>query len=270
MASLAGTGSAIAVLFGKTKYVLAALQVTKLASLGSMVLTVGTYSVFFGLPYAAGMVGLVLVHEIGHAAVMHQKGVPFSPMVFVPFMGAAISMRHHPRDAYDEALIAFGGPVLGSVGALAVCLAGHATQSQLLFALADFGLMINLFNLLPVGSMDGGRIVSALSPYLNLAGLGMGVSAAYMGMIHNPVFYLILLVGGYDTFQRLYNPTAHMPTPTYYKITPSQRMAIGLGYIALVGSLALAMDINERYKKSPALLQRERAEGMEKSWDMTN
>ena len=137
-------------------------------------------------------------------------------------------------------------------------------DSQLLIALADFGLMINLFNLLPLGSMDGGRIAGALSPWMNVAGLGIGASLAFTGAIHNPIFYLILMAGGYDTFQRFYNPGA-MP-PNYYAITPVQRAAIGLGYAGLVGGLALAMDINGRYKKSPEVLIRERE--LEKTWDM--
>ncbi len=262
IAGMAGTGALV--LFGKTKYVLAALKLTKLAPLGSMILTVGTYSMFFGLPYAAGMVGLILVHEIGHAAVMHSRGVPFSPMVFVPFMGAVIATKKLPRDAWEDALIAFGGPVLGSLGAGAVGLAGHATDSQLLIALADFGLMINLFNLLPLGSMDGGRIAGALSPYMSVAGVGMGAGLAYTGAIQNPIFYLILLSGGYQTFQRFYNPGA-MP-PNYYAITPMQRAALGLGYVGLISGLALAMDLNGRYKKSPEVLKREME--LEKSWDM--
>lgn len=260
-----GIGAGL-VLFGKTKYVLAALKLTKLAPLGSMILTVGTYSVFFGLPYAAGMVGLVLVHEVGHALVMLRRGIPFSPMVFVPFVGAAIQMNRRPRDAYEDALVAFGGPVLGSLGAVAVGVAGHATDSQLLIALADFGFMVNLFNLLPLGSMDGGRIAGALSPYMNVAGLAGGVGLAYTGAIHNPVFYLILLAGGYETFMKFYNPSALMIPPNYYKITPLQRLGIGLGYAGLIGGLALAMDINEQYKKSPEQLMQERE--MEKTWDM--
>eukprot|EP00529_Nitzschia_sp_RCC80_P019592 CAMPEP_0113481796 /NCGR_PEP_ID=MMETSP0014_2-20120614/22590_1 /TAXON_ID=2857 /ORGANISM="Nitzschia sp." /LENGTH=430 /DNA_ID=CAMNT_0000375297 /DNA_START=63 /DNA_END=1352 /DNA_ORIENTATION=- /assembly_acc=CAM_ASM_000159 len=254
---LLGTGASAAVfLFGKTKYVFAALKLTKLASLGSMLVTVGAYSMFFGWPYAVGMVGLITVHEAGHALVMLQRGIPFSPMVFVPFMGAAIQMNRHPRDAWEDALVAFGGPVLGSFGAAAVGVAGHATDSQLLIALADFGFMINLFNLLPLGSMDGGRIGGALSPWMNVAGLAGGVGLAYTGAIHNPVFYLILLAGGYETFMKFYDPAAYL-SPNYYKITPGQRAAIGLGYVGLIGSLALAMDINERYKKSPEQLIRE-------------
>lgn len=261
-AGMIGTGALV--LFGKTKYVLAALKLTKLAPLGSMILTVGTYSMFFGLPYAAGMVGLILVHEIGHAAVMHAKGVPFSPMVFIPFMGAVIATKELPRDAWDDALIAFGGPVLGSLGAGMVGLAGHATDSQLLIALADFGLMINLFNLLPLGSMDGGRIAGALSPYMSIAGVGIGAGLAYTGAIQNPIFYFILLSGGYQTFQRFYNPGA-MPA-NYYTISSTQRATLGLGYVGLISGLALAMDLNARYKKSPEVLKREME--LEKTWDM--
>jgi Zn-dependent protease len=262
IAGMAGTGALV--LFGKTKYVLTALKLTKLAPLGSMLFTVGTYSMFFGLPYAAGMVGLILVHEIGHAIVMNMRGVPFSPMVFIPFMGAVIATKELPRDAWEDALIAFGGPVLGSLGAGAVGLAGHTTDSQLLIALADFGLMINLFNLLPLGSMDGGRIAGALSPYMSVAGVGMGAGLAYTGAIQNPIFYLILLSGGYQSFQRFYNPGA-MP-PNYYAITPAQRATLGLGYIGLISALAFAMDLNGRYKKSPEVLKREME--LEKSWDM--
>ena len=73
-------------------------------------------------------------------------------------MGAAIVTKQLPRDAWEDAVVGYGGPALGSLGAAGVAVAAHLTDSQLLYALADFGFMINLFNLLPIGSMDGGRI----------------------------------------------------------------------------------------------------------------
>jgi len=264
MAQGLGLLGAASVLFGKTKYVLAALKVTKLASLGSMLVTIGTYSMFFGWPYAVGMVGLILVHETGHALVMLHRNLPFSPMIFVPFVGAMISMNRLPRDAWEDALVAFGGPVLGGVGAGGVAVAATLTQSQLLYALADFGFMINLFNLLPIGSMDGGRIASALSPYAGVAGLGLGGILAYQGMIGNPIFYLILLAGGWETFQRFYNPQ-HMP-PNYYKITTLQRGILTGGYFGLVSALIMAMSVNQQHRKPPEVLMHERE--LEKSWDM--
>lgn len=251
---LAGTSALV--LFGKGKYILGALKLTKFASLGSMLLSVGTYSMFFGLPYATGMVGLLLTHETGHALVMRHYGIHFSPMVFIPFVGASVAMKNMPRDAYQDAMIALGGPFLGSAGAVAVAVGAQMTQSQLLFALADFGFMINLFNLLPVGILDGGRIASALSsPYAGLAGLGLGGALAYSGTISNPIFYLVLLAGGWETFQRFYNPGS-VP-PNYYKITTGQRIAITGAYFGLIGSLLAAMAVNQRYQKPPEVLMLE-------------
>ncbi len=81
----------------KSKSILAALKLTKFASLGSMLVTVGAYTTIYGLPYATGMVGLILVHESGHALVMRKLQIPFSPMIFVPFMGAAIAVFKEHR-----------------------------------------------------------------------------------------------------------------------------------------------------------------------------
>jgi len=207
---------------------------------------------------------LCQVHETGHALVMLNRGIPFSPMVFMPFVGAVIAMNKRPRDAWEDALVAFGGPVLGSAGAGAVAIGAHMADSQLLYALADFGFMINLFNLLPIGSLDGGRIGGALSPYAGVAGLGIGGLLAYSGQIHNPIFYLILLMGGYETFMRFYDPLAYTP-PHYYNITKTQRAAITAGYFGLIMALIVAMDANSRYRKPPEVLM---GEQREKSWDM--
>lgn len=251
--SLGMIGAGGMLILGKGKYILGALKLTKFASLGSMLITVGAYTAFYGLPYAVGMTSLILIHESGHALVMKKLGIPFSPMVFIPFMGAAVAMRKRPKDAYEEALVAFGGPVLGSVGALGFAGAAHAMNSPLLFALADFGFMINLFNLIPLGMMDGGRICGAISPYAGLVGLGLGGTMAYQGMISNPIFYLILLGGGYETFMRFYDPLNHSP-PNYYNITNGQRAAITGGYFGLAGALFTAMAWNQEYKMTPQQL----------------
>ena len=97
-------------------------------------ITIGTYSMIFGWPYAVGMVGLIAIHEAGHAWVMHQRGIPFSPAVFIPFMGAVIATKQQPRDAWEDAVIGYGGPALGSLGAGAVAVGAHMTDSQLLYA----------------------------------------------------------------------------------------------------------------------------------------
>jgi hypothetical protein len=79
---------------------------------------------------------------------------------------------------------------------------------------------------------------------------------AYQGMISNPIFYLILMAGGYETFMRFYDPLGHAP-PNYYRITAGQRAAITAGYFGLAGALVAAMAWNQQYKLPPEVLQRQ-------------
>lgn len=56
LALLASAGTTIALLGTKSKALLGILKLTKMSSLLSMLATTGAYSLFFGLPFAAGMV----------------------------------------------------------------------------------------------------------------------------------------------------------------------------------------------------------------------
>ena len=86
---------------------------------------------------------------------------------------------------------------------------------------------------------------------------------AYSGEIQNPLFYLILLAGGYETFMRFYDPT-RLP-PNYYRIPTYKRAAMTVGYLGLIAALLTAMGANQKYRKPPEVLMREREE---KTWDM--
>lgn len=92
-------------MLSRIRYVLVALKLTKMTPLISMMLTSFAYSFVFGWPYAVGMVGQMLLHESGHAAVMRHYGVPFSPMVFIPFLGAAVAMKDQPKNVYEVTAI---------------------------------------------------------------------------------------------------------------------------------------------------------------------
>ena len=249
-------------LFGKLKFVLIGLKLTKAAPLISMVISSAAYSFIFGWPYAIGMVGLIFVHECGHALVMMRYGLPFSPMVFIPFMGAVIAMEKRPKNSYEEAIIAFGGPVLGSAAALTVAAAGAVTGNQMLFALADWGLLINLFNLLPIGSMDGGRICGAISPYIGVVGLSGGGAMIYYGVVSNPIFYLIMMAGTYQTFSRFMGWEEE--SEDYYRISGVDQASLFAAYVALIGGLILAMRENNRSRKTPKQLQYE----MDSPWEV--
>jgi len=249
-------------LMGKTKYAIVALKLTKAAPLASMVLSSFAYSFIFGWPYAIGMVGLIVCHECGHAVVMNHYKVPFSPMVLIPFMGAVIAMKESPRSVYENAMIAFGGPVLGSCGALCLGIGGMATDSQLLLALADFGYMINLFNLMPIGSLDGGKIGEAIHPYVGVVGLMGGSSLIFLGAMSNPIFYLVMLTGVYSTGSRLLSyhklfGFEEEESVDFYNISRRSQAGISLGYVGLIAALLFAMNENDKYRKTPKQLRGE-------------
>ena len=130
---------------------------------GSMIVSIGAYALLGGWWFGVGLVALIFVHEMANAPARRRQGVPASALLFIPFMGAVIGMKKMPENAWREAEVALAGPLLGSVGVAAVWLAGSDSHSQFLVGLAFVGFFINLFNLIPVVPLDGGRAVAVLS-----------------------------------------------------------------------------------------------------------
>jgi Zn-dependent protease len=132
-----------------------------LLTTGSMLVSVAVYAVSFGLSGAVGIVALLLVHELGHWAVLRYKGFGSSAIVFIPFVGAATAMRRLPTNVQDDAEIGLGGPITGTAGAFACLALGVGLHSYFWEVLAYLGLLLNLLNLVPMLPLDGGRIAAA-------------------------------------------------------------------------------------------------------------
>ena len=232
-------GVLLAVLLGKLKWLLVVAKFLKLSTLLSMLLMVWVYATMWGVPFAVGFVLLIFVHELGHALVMRQQGIPAGAPVFIPFVGAVIAMRGLPRDAYVEAVVAIGGPLLGSLGA-AVCLAAAVTTGERFwYALASTGFLINLFNLIPLYPLDGGRIIGAISRWLWLVGAAVGVTVFLI--TQSPLMLLVLLFGLLNVGQLRRGPAAD-----YYRIPAARRIAIGTAYLGLVVALVCASTWTEQ------------------------
>jgi Zn-dependent protease len=203
----------------------------------SMLVSVAAYALFYGWSFAAGFVLLILVHELGHAIQLRREGLSAGAPVFIPFLGAFIAMRDLPRDAAMEARVGIAGPILGSIGALAVHGAALATGSDLLLALAFTGYFLNLFNLVPISPLVGGRIASALSPRLWLAGLLLIVGL--FALSPNPVLLLILVLGGLDSWRRWRHRGEHVD---YYRtVSPAFRVWLAATWMGLIVALVLLM-----------------------------
>ena len=221
---------------GKLKFLGLLASVLKLKTLATMLLSIVMYAAGWGWPFAVGFVLLIFVHELGHAIVLRREGIPAGAPVFIPFLGAFIAMKGQPRDAYVEAKVAIGGPVLGSLGAWAVLAAGLAFERPFLVTLGHTGILLNLFNLIPVSPLDGGRIAGVFTRGFWIAGYALGVVA--LVATRSPILFLVLLVGLFTLWQRWRNPV-----PGYDHVPGGKRLAMGLAFGALVLALVLTLPL---------------------------
>lgn len=226
----------LAIGFLVLKYGALLLKLKVFTTAGTMLVSIAAYAWIWGLPFAVGFVLLIFVHELGHVIELRRQGVPATAPLFIPFLGAIVGMKQLPEDAWKEARVALAGPILGSIGAAVVWVAAEVTGSDLLMALAFVGFFLNLFNLIPIVPLDGGRAVGALHPAIWLLGLLMMVGLLVVSP--NPILIIIVLVGGLELWRRW---RERGEAAEYYRLRAWQRVVVAVVYIGLIGVLALAV-----------------------------
>jgi Zn-dependent protease len=242
---VAVVGVIIAKFFAKLKFfILPALKFLPilLKSGGTMLLMIWVYTALWGWKFGVGFVLLLLVHECGHLIVARKFGLKVGAPVFIPFMGAFIALKEAPRNAWMEACVGIGGPMLGTLGALVCNSLGEFFDAPVFIALAWFGYFLNLFNLTPVGMLDGGRIVTALSRWLWLPGFAVLI---WFGWKYpNFIVWLIVLL----SLPRIYSLFRKRTEEEqrYYEVTPTQRWTMSILYFGLIAMLIFAMHLAAR------------------------
>ena len=229
-------------LIAKFKAILLLLPKIKLlATAGTALVSVAAYSVIWGWQFAIGFVALIFIHEMGHVVALRREGIKASAPMFVPFMGAVIWARSLGDNALDRGARRARRPYFGAAAA------GRRRGRRrwrptrgLLEALGYFGFLLNLFNLLPVVPLDGGRAMAAMAPWMWFLGFGALVLLDFL--TPNPILLIITLFAGYELYrrwERRRSPTAEQTA--YYRVSPRNRLLVGAVYIGLIVLLALGM-----------------------------
>jgi Zn-dependent protease len=233
--------AAIAAFIAKFKAIILLLPKLKLlTTMGTMLVSVAAYSFLFGWSFAVGFVILLLVHEMGHVIELRRQGLKASAPMFIPFMGAVISARSLGDNALAEARVGLAGPILGSIGSAACIVIWHATGNDMWRALAFTGFFLNLFNLLPVVPLDGGRAMAAMAPWMWFVGFAALVPIAFI--FPNPIIFLIVLIGGYETYKRWQLRKAGGDQQrAYYRVKPVDRALVAAVYLSLIALLVVGM-----------------------------
>ena len=203
---------------------------------GTMLLSVVTYSFVYGWRYAVGFVGLIFCHEMGHFAAARQRGLEVGAPTFIPFVGAWIQLKEQPMDVETEAYVAMAGPVVGTFAAMGCYYAANSSHSPLLQALAYAGFMLNLFNLIPLSPLDGGRITSIISPKTWWVGAPLIVGLFLWN--HSPMLLLLAVLALPHLFSTFRQGGSAMPG-RYYDVPQSVRWSYATYYLLLAGFLGV-------------------------------
>lgn len=235
-----GALALLAAKFGaKLKAILLLLPKIKVFSTSAtMLVSVAAYSLIWGWRFALGFVLLLFVHEMGHVIQLRREGLAASAPMFVPFLGAVIWAKSLGDNAAAEARVGLAGPVLGSLGAAALIPVAEATGNDLFTALAFTGFLLNLFNLLPVVPLDGGRAMAALSPWMWFIGFAGLVAMVFV--FPNPIILLIVLFGAMESWRR-WQARNSPAGREYYRVRPRDRLLVAAAYLTLVVLLSVGM-----------------------------
>lgn len=233
--------AALVALVSKLKTLLLLLPKVKLlASAATMAISLAAYSFVFGWQFAAGFVALLFIHEMGHVIALRREGIKASTPMFVPFLGAVISARSLGDNALAEARVGLAGPILGSVGAAASVVLWQLTGNDLWRALAFTGFFLNLFNLLPVVPLDGGRAMAAMAPWMWF--LGFAAMIALVFEFPNPLILVVVLFAALETSRRWKQRRAGgREQQAYYSVKPVDRLLVAAVYLSLVACLVIGM-----------------------------
>lgn len=217
-------------------WLLAAGKLGKLLTTGgTMLISMLVYSWVFGWKYAVGFVMLIFVHEMGHYMAARQRGLAVGAPTFIPFVGAWIALEQLPHDVETEAYIGFAGPIAGTTAAMVCYFLAREFDSRLLLALAYSGCMLNLFNLIPISPLDGGRITAIISPKVWLAGVPL--LAGLFFVRPSPMLILIAILA-YPQLKAAIWGNPDLPQK-YYEVPAETRLNYGVMYLGLAAFLAI-------------------------------
>ncbi len=232
-------GAGALALGAKLKAVLLILPKIKILSTSAtMLVSIAAYALIWSWKFAIGFVLLLLIHEMGHVWQLRREGIKASAPMFIPFLGAVVMANSMGKDAAAEARVGLAGPILGTIGTLIPLTIWLATGEEFWQALTYVGFFLNLFNLLPIVPLDGGRAMAAVSQWVWFAGFAGLVALTFI--FPNPILILIVLLAGYESYKRWKNRNSP-ESQAFHAIPKRTRVIVAVVYLGLVALLALGV-----------------------------
>ncbi|PPC85615.1 MAG: hypothetical protein CTY31_06655 [Hyphomicrobium sp.] len=125
-------------------------------------LTFASFFALFGPSIAAMLIGVILIHELGHVLAMRWAGIPVKGIYFVPFFGGVAIGSSTAKSEVERGLVALMGPGLSLISTALLLFLSQQSNDPVLTRLALLSALLNGFNLLPIFPLDGGHIMQSL------------------------------------------------------------------------------------------------------------
>lgn len=173
------------------------LKLFKSAKIFKALLAMGSlaaYAWLFSFQFAVVLLACLIFHEYGHIRAMKHFGFPTKGIYLIPFVGGLAVMDSRINTRWQAVVIAIMGPTFGLILSCVALLLYYVTGSVFFAAIASFNSLLNLFNLLPVLPLDGGRLLQAITFSMhNIIGLVLCITGAVLGVYLSYTFGLALL-----------------------------------------------------------------------------
>ena len=168
-------------------------------SIYSLVLFVAAFYVIFrwDFKYIFVLIGIILIHEIGHYIAMRIFKYKDLGIFFVPLVGALVIGEKEDISQKQKVIISLAGPLPGLIIGSVLEVIGLNSNNEFLTQTADLFIFLNLFNLLPIIPLDGGQIIRNLFFQSNekINTVFLWISIAVMGFLAlNSQSYVLLIV----------------------------------------------------------------------------
>ncbi len=184
------------------------LKLGKLAFAGA---SLGAYAFMFTWQFAFLIIFAISVHEAGHVWAMKRCGVKTKGFYLIPFVGGAAVAEEAFPSKEAEVFIALMGPVWGLCTALLPAAIYMFTSDPFWAAASAWIAMINLFNLLPIHPLDGGRVARCVAFSFNFKITWKHILAYVMVALplliwaNSGLFVFIFLFGIFDMLFEIKN-----------------------------------------------------------------
>jgi Zn-dependent protease len=180
------------------------LKALKTANLGWAAASAAAYGILFSWKFAIAILLQLFVHEYGHVHAMRRTGMKVRGMYFIPFLGAVAVTEDAFTSRRQQAYVALNGPIWGAAFSLVPAALYLWTRDPLFATVAAWWAVINLFNLIPVSPLDGGRLLQALAlSFSSTLGLvltvvGLGAAVVAGTALGYELIWLVALLGAME------------------------------------------------------------------------